>query len=269
MKLDHLIYGTFPDLPGSQQVVFKTPGVDADLEHWLLEFYNEFGDCKNEDFVSSLTVRWFRAGETPLCSLTKVSQFGKDFSGRWGALLRHTAILTQEQFVELRGQLHEVADQLVSSGTSTELSQEREIDLDLPEAEPDLSSYLAELQENDYLTPLRRLLSGERLVAFGDKNSEYTNRFLANLINLLPLSWRAHFDWSEFAFRPLEDLDLAISYNSRYELPGSGPIDLQTAGTNHFAAAGVEPEQVAEFLTALESALAAGDAETLGRILAA
>ncbi len=268
MKLDHLIYGTFPDLPGSQQVVFKTPGIDVDLEQWLLELYNEFGDCKNEDFVSSLTVRWFRAGETPLCALTKVSQFGKDFSGRWGALLRHTAILTPDQFVELRGNLRAVAEQLVSSGTSAELSQEREVEVPLVQAEPDLSPCLAELQENDYLTPLRRLLSGDRLVAFGDKNSGYTNRFLANLISLLPLSWRAHFDWSEFTFRPLEDLDLAICYNSRYELPGTGPIDFQTAGANHFAAAGIEPDGVAGFLTELETALAAGDAEALGRIVA-
>ncbi len=268
MKLDHLIYGTFPDLPGSQQVVFKTPGVDTEFEQWLLVFYNEFGDCKNEEFVSSLSIRWFRAGESPLCTLTKVSQFGKDFSGRWGALLRHTAILTQEQFVELRGDLHEVAQQLASSGTSADLSHARDLEVSPSEAAPDLTADLADLRAVDYLTPLRRLLCGERLIAFGDKNSEYTNRFLADLISLLPLSWRAHFDWSEFAFRPLEDLDLAICYNSRYELPGTGPIDFQTAGANHFAAAGLEPERITEFLTALETAVAAGDAEALGRILA-
>src|SRR5690606_14634615 len=108
---------------------------------------------------SSLTVRWFRAGEIPLCSLTKVSQFGKDFSGRWGALLRHTAILTQEQFVELRGDLYAVAEQLVNSGTSTDLSQERDIEVNPSDAAPDLTMDLAVLRAVDYLTSLRRLLS--------------------------------------------------------------------------------------------------------------
>lgn len=269
MKLDHLIYGTFPDLPGSQQVVFKTSGIDADLEQWLLEFYNDFGDCKNEEFASSLSLRWFRAAEMPLCTLTKVSQFGKDFSGRWGALLRHTAVLTHDQFVEVRGDLQAVAEQLVNMGTSADLSQERDLEVVPSESAPDLTAKLAELRAVDYLTPLRRLLSGERLVAFGDRNSQYTDRFLANLVGLLPLSWRAHFDWSEFAFRPMEYLDVAIIYNSRYELPGAGPIDFQTAGANRFTTAGVEPESIAEFLTALEAALAVGDAEGLSRILAA
>ncbi len=99
MKLDHLIYGTFPDLPGSQQVVYRSSGITPELESWLIQQYDRFGDCKTEEFRSSLTLQWLRDGESPAAVLTKITHAGQDFSGRWGALLRHSAIITQEQFL--------------------------------------------------------------------------------------------------------------------------------------------------------------------------
>ena len=60
MKVDHLIYGTFPDTPGSQHVIYKSEGITPALQNWLIAFYDQFGDCRNESFLKSLSVCWYR-----------------------------------------------------------------------------------------------------------------------------------------------------------------------------------------------------------------
>lgn len=269
MQLDHLIYGTFPDLPGSQQVVYKSTGIDAALEQWLIAFYNEFGDCRSEDFKSSLTVRWYGGTENPLCTVTKVSQFGHDFSGRWGALLRHTAILTETQFRELGGNIHAVAAQLVNSGTSEELSQERTLEIDPASATAALPKLLADIQLDNYLALLRELLRGNRLILYGDINTEISDRYLRNLTSLIPLAWRPCFDWSEFVFRPTEYLDLFIAFNSRYESPTRAIMPFQPEAPNRFSEAGVEPDRIHEFLAALKTAFGACDLAAAADLLQA
>ncbi len=259
MLLDHLIYGTFPDLPGSQQVVYKSDGINSELEQWLIASYDEFGDCRSEEFKSSITVRWDRTQTEGICAITRVSQLGKDFSGRWGALLRHSAILSESQYRELLGNVALVARQLVSAGSSEELSQDRELRIE-GTADPfeELSGLLA-VSPDTHLPVLARMLAGERLLLYAENNSALSDNYLQTLIRLLPLKWQTHFDWSEFVFRPVDTLDLLIAHNARYETPVALPLGFASDAANHFASAGVAADEVEEFLGSLRTALAGHD----------
>jgi hypothetical protein len=264
MKLDHLIYGTFPDLPGSQQVVFKSSGISSGLQDWLINFYDGFGDCKNEEFKSSLSVCWFNdAASKSHAVITKVSHHGKDFSGRWGALLRHSAILTAEQYQTLGFDPSRVESHLVSSGTSEELANA--VDLEVADiASADLrAEHLIALTLGDYRENLAALLRGEQLALYAENNNDISNSYLRNLVSLLPAEYRAILNWSEFVFRTSELYDIALVYSSRYEVPSSTPLRFTAVGENRLKQLS-QPERFAEmYLSKLEQAFTEGDASIL------
>lgn len=268
MFIENLIYGTFPNLPGSQQVVHKTSGITPAVEAELLKFYNDFGDCKNEAFKSSASVHWLHAesGE-PLVAISKVTQMGKDFSGRWGALLRHTAVLARSQYREIMFCPGFVTRHLVESGTAEELSAIGSIEVvETGVAEP-LLEELAAMPFSDLKENLRRLMTGERLIAYSEINAENTDRYLRRLVSLLPMSFSAELNWSEFLFRPLENFDLLVAYNGRYEPPSGDTIPLTVSGHNSLSNIELQEDYVDDYISLLEEALARHDADRLGDLL--
>jgi hypothetical protein len=267
--VDNLIFGTFPDLPGSQQVVHRTPGISPAVEAELLRFYNDFGDCKSESFESSISVLWIEAkdGDEPLVAVSKVSQMGKDFSGRWGALLRHSAVFRLSDYRKMMFCPAFVSDHLVSSGTAEALRDFDDILLEqhgLAAAFLEQTSSLsfAPLKEN-----LRRLMSGDRLIVYSEINTTDTNRYIRQLASLLPMSFSMSFNWSEFLFRPLENIDLLIAYNGRYEPPSGDSITLSVSGRNSLSNIDLHEEYIDDYISLLEDALARHDVNRLGDLL--
>jgi hypothetical protein len=267
MKLEHLIYGTFPDLPGSQQVVYKSSGITPELESWLISRYDAFGDCRTEEFQSSLTMQWYRTEETTLGTLTKVSHAGKDFSGRWGALLRHTAIFSLEQCRELKGALSGVAGLLVSGGNSEELAQSGDLEIEAGTDSQAPHEWLSSLNLANYQSNLARLLTGERLVLYSDLNTSHLNQYLQTLIRLTPLNIRERLNWSEFVFHSLPELDLSVVHSSRYSAPESEAIEFQTDGENALSDLRLSGEEAEAYLSALDLAIKEGARDELERLL--
>lgn len=267
MGFDHLIYGTFPDLPGSQQVVYKSPGITTEIESWLIQSYDQFGDCKTEEFRSSLTLQWYREIESPLAILTKVTHAGQDFSGRWGALLRHSAIITHAQFLAMFGDIGPVAGKLVSSGTSEELSQSSELEIDSTPDQSAIIKHILSLNLAHFETNLRRILTGERLVLYADLNTAHLNNYLRNLLALLPLPIRARINWSEFVFHSLPDMDVSVVHSSRYAASESDTIEFQSDGDNGIGDALPSPDSIDDFLANLATALESRDADKLATLL--
>lgn len=267
MKLEHLIYGTFPDLPGSQQVVYKSAGITSELESWLISRYDAFGDCRTEEFQSSLTLQWYHADDSTLGALTKVSHAGKDFSGRWGALLRHTAILTVDQFRELNGDLSGVASLLVSGGSSEQLAQSGDLEIEADTDSQTLHELLSSLNLANYLSNLKKLLTGERLVLYSDLNTSHLNHYLQSLVRLVPLNFRERLNWSEFVFHSLPDLDLSVVHSSRYSAPEGDIVEFQSDGENSLGDLRMSAEEAENYGSALELAMKEGAQVELERLL--
>jgi hypothetical protein len=271
MKVDHLIYGTFPDTPGSQHVIYKSEGITSLLQNWLIALYDQFGDCRNENFLKSLSVSWYR--EQPgdeRAVITKVSHQGKDFSGRWGALLRHSAILTLEQYDSLGFSPAEITDHLASSGTAEQLIDFGNLDFE-PAIRPDDSdpsvSEGGSLFFDDYRLNLLALLKGQRLVLYAENNTDFSNRYLRNLVGLLPHRCRQMLNWSEFVFRTSDSLDLALVYSSRYEAPANGRLEFTAIGENHVRELQLLDDYVNEYLVKLSDAIAGNDYAALTSLL--
>lgn len=255
MQFEQLIYGTFPDLPGSQQVVYRSSGITPELEGWLIQQYDQFGDCKTEEFRSSLTLQWHRESEVPIAALTKVTHAGQDFSGRWGALLRHSALITQEQFFALSGDISGIAAKLVSGGTSEELTQSRELEIDcLPLPEEIVDQVLA-LDVALYHSNLRRILAGERLIVYADLNTQHLNDYIRNLLILLPLPVRSRLNWSEFIFHARSEIDVSVVHSSRYAAPEGDIIEFQGDGENAIGDVFMTLEQADEYLATLSEGI--------------
>jgi hypothetical protein len=268
MLLENLIYGTFPDLPGSQHVVHKTSGITPQIEAELLNFYNDFGDCRNEHFAGSLTVHPVKGGsDEPLTAISKVSQQGKDFSGRWGALLRHSAIVSRRQYQMLLYDPAPLDKLLRSGGTAAELGGIGDLTVASP-TDPQL--FLAELPQlpfGDLKDNLGRLMSGKRLVLYSEINTAQTNLYLRRLINLLPFSFKCSLSWSEFLFRPSEEIDVALYYSGRYEAPSGPTPPFTDSGDNSFSRLQLHPEFVDDYLALMEAALSERDIARLSELI--
>ena len=273
MKIDHLIYGTFPDTPGSQHVIYKSEGITPLLQNWLIAFYDRFGDCRNEDFSKSLSVCWYREqpGEEQAV-ITQVSHHGKDFSGRWGALLRHSAILTLEQYGLFGFSPAEITCHLASSGTAEQLTNFGDLDIEpvLSAADGTLPVSVGEgLSFDDYKLNLLALLKGQRLVLYAMSNTDFSNRYLRNLVSLLPRGCRQILNWSEFVFRTSDNLDLALVYSSRHEAPADGRLTFATVGENHIKGLSLPDDYAEDYLFKLSAALAQKDIAGLTSLLTA
>jgi len=273
MKVDHLIYGTFPDTPGSQHIIYKSEGITPALQSWLIAFYDQFGDCRNENFSKSLSVCWYREqpGEEGAV-ITQVSHQGKDFSGRWGALLRHSAILTPEQYGSFGFSPAEITDHLASSGTAEQLTNFGDLDFEpvLSATDGTLPVSVGEgLSFDDYRLNLLALLKGQRLVLYAESNTDSSNRYLRNLVGLLPRGCRQALNWSEFVFRTSDNLDLALVYSSRYEAPADSRLTFATVGENHVKELKLPDDYADDYLVKLSAALAQKDIAGLTSLLTA
>jgi hypothetical protein len=273
MKVDHLIYGTLPDTPGSQHVIYKSDGITPVLQNWLIAFYDQFGDCRNENFSKSLSVCWYREqpGEER-AAITQVSHHGKDFSGRWGALLRHSAILTPEQYGSFGFSPAEITDHLASSGTAEQLINFGDLDFEPALSATDgtlLVSVGAGLSFDDYRLNLLALLKGQRLVLYAENNTDFSNCYLRNLVGLLPRRCRQVLNWSEFVFRTSDDLDLSLVYSSRHEAPADGRLAFVTVGENHVRELKLPDDYAEDYLVKLSAAIAQKDTTSLMSLLTA
>lgn len=267
MRLPHIIYGTFPDLPGSQQIVCQSAEIDPVVESRLLTFYNEFGDCKNEEFNSSFAVLWVTtdSGER-YATITKVTQQGKDFSGRWGALLRHSAILTAAQYRRFMFDPRDIVAQLVGSGTSAELAASSDLEIE-PTAVGSRIAALASLDWSSYRDNLQKLIAGKRLGVYSEINTELTDNYLAELVSLLPVSCRTLLNWSSFLFAAQPEFALSLSHSSRYEAPESLPLQLQELGESQLGSLDYASEYAVEYVEMLETALAENAAGHLEQLV--
>ncbi len=273
MKVDHLIYGTFPDTPGSQHVIYKSDGITPLLQNWLIAFYDQFGDCRNENFSKSLSVCWYREqpGEERAV-ITQVSHHGKDFSGRWGALLRHSAILTPEQYGSFDFNPAKIADHLASSGTAKQLTNFGDLDFEPALSAADGTLTVSEgenLSFDDYRANLLALLKGQRLVLYAESNTDFSNRYLGNLVGLLPRGCRQILNWAEFVFRTSDNLDLALVYSSRHEAPADGRLVFATVGENHVKGLSLPDDYAEDYLFKLSAAIAQKDIAGLTSLLTA
>jgi hypothetical protein len=273
MKIDHLIYGTFPDTPGSQHVIYKSEGITTLLQNWLIAFYDQFGDCRNEDFSKSLSVCWYREQqEKERAVITQVSHHGKDFSGRWGALLRHSAILTPEQYGSFGFSPTEITLHLASSGTAEQLTNFGDLDFEsaLSAADGTLTVSVGEdLSFDDYKLNLLALLKGQRLVLYAMSNTDFSNRYLRNLVSFLPRGCRQVLNWSEFVFRTSDNLDLALVYSSRHEAPTDGRLAFATVGENHVKGLSLPDDYAEDYLVKLSAAIAQKDSAGITLLLTA
>lgn len=273
MKIDHLIYGTFPDTPGSQHVIYKSDSITPALQNWLVALYDQFGDCRNEEFSQSLSVCWYREEtKQELAVITKVSHYGKDFSGRWGALLRHSAILTPKQYELLGFDPIELANHLADSGTAEQLTNFGDLDVEptLGAAEVILRSFGEDaFSLDDYRSNLLSLLNSQRLVLYAENNTDYSNRYLQNLVNLLPRRCRQILNWSEFVFRTSDDLDLALVFSSRHEAPADGQLAFATIGENHLKGQRLPNDYAEDHIDRLSEAIAQKDITGLMSLLTA
>ena len=273
MRVDHLIYGTFPDTPGSQHVIYKSAGVTSELQAQLVSYYDQFGDCKNEDFKRSISVCRSRRSDDELTVVTQVSHHGRDFSGRWGALLRHSAILTLEQYQLFGYRPDDIEKHLVSSGTAEELANSGDLDIETAAVGPDEVSTLVMGPGTegeslaDHLNNLSALLRGQRLVLYAENSTDYSNHYLRALVSLLPASCRKLLNWSEFTFRPSDDLDLALVYSSRYEAPTAGRLAFAAVGENRLKTPALTDEFIDDYLAQLTAALALQDRPRLQSLL--
>lgn len=255
MLIDNLIYGTFPDLPGSQQVVHKTAGITSEIEGELLSFFNEFGDCRNEQFRTSITVRHLRSTSTPTIAIVRVSQQGSDFSGRWGALLRHAAVLEIEKYRRFFFDPVLIAPALVSSGSSEELRAFGEINVEQPSSADSFLQELIALDFSTFSASLTSLMSGNRLLLYSEINNEISDSCLRRLVNFLPFSFKAELNWSEFMFKPGHEFDLLLAYNGRYEPPGESNLTLTPSGDSSLKQLELHPEYASDYVELLEAAL--------------
>ncbi|GEM_PF-2470744 len=271
MKVEHLIYGTFPDTPGSQHVIYKSDGIQLSLQNWLIALYDQYGDCKNENFSKSVSVHWYReqAGEERAV-VTKVSHQGRDFSGRWGALLRHSAILTQEQYQSFDYSPTGIADRLVSSGTAEQLSLVGDLNIEpTPEAsEATVVPFLTgSLSLDDYRANLLAVLRGQRLVLYAENNSDFSDDYLRNLVSLLPYCCREVLNWSEFVFRTSDDLDLALVHSSRHESPTDGRLSFAAIGESHVRELNFPDGYAEDYLSSISEAVVEKDSARLALLL--
>jgi hypothetical protein len=271
MKVKHLIYGTLPDTPGSQHVIYRSDGITPALQTWLIGFYDQFGDCRNESFSQSLSVCWYREqpGEEQV-AITQVSHHGKDFSGRWGALLRHSAILTAEQYSSFGFNPAIFTDQLVSSGTSEQLANF---------GDPNINPSLGVTNEifaipkgeglsfDDYKANLLALLRGQRLVLYAENNTDFSDRYMRNLVGLLPRRSRQVLNWSEFVFRTSDNLDLSLVYSSRHEAPAQSRLTFTAVGENHIGELRLPDDFAEDYLARLSTAMAQKDSTSLLSLL--
>ncbi len=268
MKIDHLIYGTFPDTPGSQHVIYRSDGITEALQVWLINLYDQFGDCKNEEFKSSISVQWYRESpDDEKAAITKVSHVGRDFSGRWGALLRHSAILFSDQYQSFNYSPHKLESFLISGGTAEQLANFGELEIENPVGDDVWLSELVDIDLDDYRRNLAALLSGQRLVLYADRNTPYSNGYLLRLIRLLPSASRKLINWSEFVFKPSEDLDLSLAYSSRYEAPEAGALEFAAVGENHIKVCCMQANDIDAYLQALASAIENKDVAVLETLL--
>lgn len=255
MQIADLIYGTFPDLPGSQQIVHQSDSISDDLKNWLINSYEQFGDCRSEEFRSSTTVMWYRpSNQSSLACVTRITQQDKDFSGRWGALLRHTAVLTEEQYRQHGCLPVFVASRLVEEGSSQELQQRHDLRIELATALK-VSMLVTKANFADYRKHLESLLAGNRLVLYADSNPVFLRDYLNTLVALLPLKARLLLNWSQFVFRSWETIDLSVIFNSRYEAPTEGVPEFVADGTNSLTSLELTQEDVSDYLGRLEAAL--------------
>jgi hypothetical protein len=273
MKVDHLIYGTLPDTPGSQHVIYKSDGITPILQNWLIAFYDQFGDCRNENFSKSLSVCWYREQpEEERVAITQVSHHGKDFSGRWGAMLRHSAILSPEQYGSFGFNPAEITDHLASSGTAEQLANFTDLDFEpaLRTTDGTLTVSMVEgLSFDDYRLNLLALLKGQRLVLYAENNTDFSNRYIGNLVGLLPRACRQVLNWSEFVFRTSDSLDLALVYSSRHEAPMDGRLSFATVGENHVRELKFPDHFAEDYLVKLSAAIAQKDTTSLMSLLIA
>jgi hypothetical protein len=270
MVVDHLIYGTLPDTPGSQHVIAKSPTVSSRLETWLINYYDQFGDCRNEGFSKSLSVCWYREEpDADRAIVTLISHHGKDFSGRWGALLRHSAILAPEQY-DLLGCLPDLVEgQLLSTGTSEELAAIERLDLGATEQDPGFLSELVLSEDSSFEQcrgDLQALLRGQRLVLYAESNTDHSNQYVRRLIALLPVKCRRNLNWSEFVFRTSESLDISLVYSARHEAVREGRLAFTAIGDNHIRGLNLPPDFVDSYLGRLAGVMASKDAQQLASL---
>ncbi len=267
MQISDVIYGTFPDLPGSQQVVHKSESLDEELQGWLINCYDQFGDCRSEEFKTSLAVVWHRADEgAHIASVTRITQQQKDFSGRWGALLRHTAIMSEDDYRQIGYLPLLLSSQLIGKGTSEELKQRADLHLELSQPLR-ASEVVVGVSIDNYRVHLARLLAGERLILYADAINDYLSGYLNTLVALLPAKARALLNWSHFLFRSWEEIGLSIVHNSRYQAPIEGIPAFVTEGESSLTSLELTDDEISEYLDRLTVALNDGVQEELSKLL--
>lgn len=270
MIVDHLLYGTLPDTPGSQHVIAKSPGISFSQEAWLINYYDQFGDCRDQGFAKSLSVFWYRdQPDQEKVIVTQVSHHGKDFSGRWGALLRHSVVLSAEQYKAINCLPDRIEQLLLTSVSSDQLALLKESSLDLPEDDPESIPdclMTGDFYFEDFRQNLTALLKGQRLVLFAERNTDWSDRCVRRLVSLLPVRWRQVFNWSEFVFRTSENLDLSLVYSSRHEAPQEGRLTFAAVGDNHIRDLGLEPAYVEDYVSRLSEAIASQNSELLTQL---
>jgi hypothetical protein len=198
---------------------------------------------------------WYSLDEgDALACVTKTSQQAKDFSGRWGALLRHTAVLTQEQYRQFGCMPEQVTNHLIERGDADELKQRADLQLDLPQSIT-ASQMAVGGDFSHYCDNLEKLLGGERLVLYADSNNVFLQSYLTRLVAQLPLKARLLLNWSQFLFRAWEEIGLSVVFNSRYETPTEGIPAFVADGMSSLASLELTPDEISDYLRRLGDAL--------------
>jgi hypothetical protein len=102
---------------------------------------------------------------------------------------------------------------------------------------------------------LEALLSGNRLVLYSEINNELSDKYLQDLTQLVPFSFKRELNWSGFSFAPLKEFALSLSYSSRYEAPTRTPLSLTESGQNSFARLELAPGYVSDYADLLGEAV--------------
>ena len=104
---------------------------------------------------------------------------------------------------------------------------------------------------------------------YAENNTDFSNRYLRNLVGLLPRGCRQVLNWSEFVFRTSDNLDLALVYSSRHEAPADGRLTFAAVGENHIRELKLPDDYAEDYLVKLSAAIAQKDIAGLTSLLTA
>jgi hypothetical protein len=233
IAIENMFYGAVPIRRMGQEVLGKTPGINAEIEKEIVEFCNSWGDCRNLKFRRSLNQFPLKARSSDggkLIAIVKVVNAGRDSMGREGTLARHALVLREVDYRRIEFNPFTLESQGVFLEAWTQASDCRTIFIDSRTIPPsDLSeiprSFYKQLRE--YLTTI---MSGGEIFLFANNHLHTAEDIIYYVFKLLPIEIRPDIPLTTFAFRRNLDYKMGCYYRQSGTTPDPLKIQFEIAG---------------------------------------